>query len=119
MEGSGDVEDSEKESVEIDHKEDPKRQKSADSAEFVEVDLGDDLKRQKTMLETRAKRVGSTSKSKARYQKNQLYMGGLFIISMFYAVIVLHTAFNAQKMQYKTGNSLTMTFRTSLVSTRP
>ena len=32
-------------------------------------------------------------------------MGGLFIISMFYAVTVLHTAFNAQKMQYKTGNN--------------
>ena len=32
-------------------------------------------------------------------------MGGLFIISMFYAVTVLHTAFNAWRMQYKTGNN--------------
>merc|ERR1719500_2730979 len=103
MEGSGDVEDSEKVSLEIDHKEDPERQKSE---EFVEVDLGDDdLKRQKTKLAERAKRVGSTSKSKTRYQKNQLYMGGLFIISMFYAVTVLQTAFHAQRTQFETGNN--------------
>ena len=45
------------------------------------------------------------NKSKSRYKKNQLFMGGLFIISIFYAVTVLQTAFAAQRMSYETGNN--------------
>ena len=56
-------------------------------------------------LEKRTGKIANPEESKARYKKNQLYMGGLLIISIFYAVTVLQTAFDAQKTQYETGNN--------------
>jgi len=43
-------------------------------------------------------------KSRSRYQKNELFMGGILIVSIFYAVTVLQTAFNAQRRQHETGD---------------
>ena len=75
---------------------------------FVDIDLEGDPKTQKTVKKTLEKRtmaLGAKDKSKVRYQKNQLFMSGLFIISIFYAVTVLQTAFHAQRMQFKTGDN--------------
>ena len=60
--------------------------------------------KQKT-LEKRTERVNGPEKSKARYKKNQLFMGGLLIISIFYATTVMQTAFHAQRTQYESGNN--------------
>ena len=59
----------------------------------------------KKNLKRRILPLTAAEKSRARYKKNQLYMGGLLIISVFYAVTVLQTAFHAQKVQYETGNN--------------
>ena len=64
----------------------------------------EDKTKQKT-LEKRTERVNGPEKSKARYKKNQLFMGGLLIISIFYATTVLQTAFHAQRTQYESGNN--------------
>ena len=64
----------------------------------------EDKTKRKT-LEKRTERVNGPEKSKARYKKNQLFMGGLLIISIFYATTVLQTAFHAQRTQYESGNN--------------
>ena len=56
-------------------------------------------------LDKRTSQLCAVGKSRARYQKNQLFIGVLFIISIFYATTVLQTAFTAQQTQYKTGNN--------------
>ena len=56
-------------------------------------------------LEKRTDMISDPKKSKARYKKNQLFMGSLLLISIFYAVTVLQTAFHAQKTQLETGNN--------------
>ena len=61
--------------------------------------------RRKKTLEKRTQRLVAVGKSRSRYKRNQLYEGGLLIISMFYAVTVLQTAFDAQQTQYETGNN--------------
>ena len=73
----------------------------------VELQVEEGLQRTgmtvKKPLNKRIQPLTPPIKSKARYKKNQLFMGGLFIISMFYAVTVLQTAFHAQRVQYETG----------------
>ena len=59
----------------------------------------------KKYLDKRTVRLANIKASKQRYKKNQLYMGGLFIISLFYGVTVLQTAFYAQRKQYESGNN--------------
>ena len=56
-------------------------------------------------LESRIQPQTPSDKSRTLYKKNQLYMVILFIISIFYAVNVLQTAFHAKVVQYQTGNN--------------
>ena len=61
--------------------------------------------RLKESLESRILPLTPPDKSRAQYKKNQLYMVILFIISIFYTVNVLQTAYQAQAMQLETGNN--------------
>ena len=63
------------------------------------------LKQKSKTLEKRTENIANPEKSKARYKKNQLFLGTLLLISIFYAVTVLQTAFHAQKTQHRTGNN--------------
>ena len=63
------------------------------------------LKQKSKTLEKRTENIANPEKSKARYKKNQLFLGTLLLISIFYAVTVLQTAFQAQKTQRETGNN--------------
>jgi len=60
-------------------------------------------KRKKVLAMTTRKMI-LPEKSRSRYQKNELFMGGILIVSIFYAVTVLQTAFSAQKRQHETGD---------------
>ena len=53
----------------------------------------------------RTEKIANPEKSKAQYKKHQLFMSTLLLISIFFAVTVLQTAFQAQKTQYETGNN--------------
>ena len=77
----------------------------------ADAERGDSTIAEGKIRETRKKVLAMTTmkliqpeKSRSRYQKNELFMGGLLIVSIFYAVTVLQTAFNAQQRQYETGN---------------
>ena len=68
----------------------------------VEEGLAEEKRRKMLAMTTR--KLILPEKSRSRYQKNELFMGGILIVSIFYAVTVLQTAFNAQQRQYETGN---------------
>ena len=101
----GGMEESETKEPEIGNEEEEQVEEGI--ARESESDVEEGLKRRETLqrVDTRATRHADEKKSKARYQKNQLYMSGLFIISMFYAVTVMQTAFSAQRMQLTTGDN--------------
>ena len=63
------------------------------------------VEKKKKTLGKRTEKIAKKEKSKDRYKKNKLFMGTLFLVSIFYAVTVLQTAFHAQKTQYETGNN--------------
>ena len=56
------------------------------------------------MLAMTTTKMTLPKKSRSRYQKNELFMGGFLMVNIFYAVTVLQTAFNDQARQHKTGN---------------
>jgi len=77
----------------------------------ADAERGDSTIAEGKIRETRKKVLAMTTmkliqpeKSRSRYQKNELFMGGLLIVSIFYAVTVLQTAFNDQRRQHATGN---------------
>ena len=63
------------------------------------------VEKKKKTLGKRTEKIAKKEKSKDRYKKNKLFMGTLFLVSIFYAVTVLQTAYEAQKNQYETGNN--------------
>ena len=68
------------------------------------VEEGAKKAKRKKMLAMTTTKMTLPEKSRSRYQKNELFMGGLLMVSIFYAVTVLQTAFNDQARQHKTGN---------------
>lgn len=64
-----------------------------------EIENGEEL-----VLAMTIENLDSPKKSGSRYRKNELFMGNLFIISIFYTVTVMQTAFDAEKRQYLTGD---------------
>merc|ERR1719454_611219 len=82
-----------------------------EAAGEVQIGAETQISAEGKIRETRKKVLAMTTtkliqpeKSRSRYQKNELFMGGLLIVSIFYAVTVLQTAFKDQRRQDETGN---------------
>ena len=76
-----------------------------DDDDDIKNEADQTMKKNARRLIDRTYKFNDPSMSKSLYQKNSLFMGGFLIVSIFYAVTVFQTAFNAQAEQKTTQNN--------------